>query len=115
MGKQANQRNKTKSLVRVRVEHVFGAQSNDMDGTPVRTIRLVRAKATIGIKNLACNIRQLASYAASIRSGHEKGGVQVWIEPSRHCVGQRASLVSRKKCHQRAIASKTAEMTSERQ
>jgi hypothetical protein len=39
--------------VRVRVEHVFGAQTNDMGGTLVRTIGLVRAKAKIGMKNLA--------------------------------------------------------------
>jgi hypothetical protein len=47
--------NRTKSSVRVRVEHVFGAQANDMGGTLVRTIGLVRAKARIGMKNLAYN------------------------------------------------------------
>jgi len=35
------------------VEHVFGAQTNDMGGTLVRTIGLARAKAKIGMKNLA--------------------------------------------------------------
>ena len=35
--------NKTRSSVRVRVEHVFGAQSNDMGGTLVRSVGLVRA------------------------------------------------------------------------
>ena len=52
---QAKGRNRTKStnsaFVRVRVEPVFGAQTNDMGGTLVRTIGLVRAKAKIGIKN----------------------------------------------------------------
>jgi len=56
---QAKGRNRTKSSVRVRVEHVFGAQANDMGGTLVRTIGLARAKARIGMKNLACNIRRL--------------------------------------------------------
>ena len=51
--------NKTRSKVRVRVEHVFGAQTNDMGGTLVRSIGLVRAKARIGLKNLAYNMRRL--------------------------------------------------------
>ncbi len=56
---QAKGSNRTKSTVRVRVEHVFGAQTNDMGGTLVRTIGLVRAKAKIGMKNLAYNMRRL--------------------------------------------------------
>jgi IS5 family transposase len=57
--KQAKGSNRTKSTVRVRVEHIFGAQTNDMGGTLVRTINLVRAKAKIGMKNLAYNMRRL--------------------------------------------------------
>ena len=45
--------NKTRSSVRVRVEHVFGARSNDMGGTLVRSVGLVRAKARVGLKDLA--------------------------------------------------------------
>src|SRR6056297_802241 len=56
---QANGSNRTKSSVRVRVEHVFGAQTNDMGGTLVRTIGMVRARAKIGMKNLAYNMRRL--------------------------------------------------------
>ena len=56
---QASKSNRTKSTVRVRVEHIFGAQANDMGGTLVRTIGLVRAKAKIGMKNLAYNMRRL--------------------------------------------------------
>jgi IS5 family transposase len=56
---QAKGSNRTKSSVRVRVEHIFGAQANDTGGTPVRTIGLMRAKAKIGRKNLAYNIRRL--------------------------------------------------------
>ena len=57
---QAKGSNRTKSTVRVRVEHIFGAQANDMGGTLVRTIGLVRAKAKIGMKNLTYNMRRLA-------------------------------------------------------
>ena len=56
---QARGSNRTKYSVRVRVEHVFGAQANDMGGTLVRTIGMVRAKAKIGMKNLAYNMRRL--------------------------------------------------------
>ena len=51
--------NRTRSSVRGRVEHVFGAQSNDMGGTLVRSVGLARAKARIGLKNLAYNMRRL--------------------------------------------------------
>lgn len=56
---QAKGSNRTKSSVRVRVEHVLGAQTNAMGGLLVRTIGMVRAKAKIGVKNLACNMRRL--------------------------------------------------------
>ena len=52
---QAKGSNRTKSPVCARVEHVFGAQANAMGGTLVRMIGMVRAKAKIGRKNLACN------------------------------------------------------------
>uniref|UniRef100_UPI0025E4C305 IS5 family transposase n=1 Tax=Sediminimonas sp. TaxID=2823379 RepID=UPI0025E4C305 len=57
--KQAKGSNRTKSRTRVRVEHVFGAQTNDMGGTLVRSIGLARAKARIGMKNLTYNMRRL--------------------------------------------------------
>ena len=60
---QAGRANRTKSasraIGRVRVEQVYGAQANDMGGTLVRTIGLVRAKAKTGMKNLAYNMRRL--------------------------------------------------------
>jgi len=59
LSSQAKGSNRTKSTVRVRVEHVFGAQAGDMGGTLVRTIGLVRAKAKIGLKTLASNMRRL--------------------------------------------------------
>ncbi len=61
---QAMKSNRTSS-VRVRVEHVFGAQANDMGGTLVRTIGLARARARIGMKNLAYNIRRLGNFPLS--------------------------------------------------
>ena len=59
LSEREKQGNKTRSSVRVRVEHVFGAQSNDMGGTLVRSVGLVRAKARVGLKNLAYNMRRL--------------------------------------------------------
>ena len=53
--------NTRKSRVRARVEHVFGAQENAPGGRLVRTIGLVRARAKIGLQNLAYNIRRLVS------------------------------------------------------
>jgi transposase, IS5 family len=51
--------NRRKSRVRVRVEHIFGAQENTPGGRIVRTIGIIRAKAKIGLQNLAYNIRRL--------------------------------------------------------
>ncbi len=51
--------NKTRSTVRAGVEHVFGAQSNDTGATLVRSIGLERARARIGLKNFAYNMRRL--------------------------------------------------------
>ncbi len=59
LSEREKQGNKTRSSVRVRVEHVFGAQSNDMGGTLLRSVGLARAKARIGLKNLAHNMRRL--------------------------------------------------------
>ena len=50
LSEREHQGNRTRSKVRARVEHVFGAQCNDMGGTMVRSIGLVRAKARIGLK-----------------------------------------------------------------
>ncbi len=59
LNKREEKGNKTRSTVRVRVEHIFGSQSNDMGGTLVRSIGIVRAKARIGLKNLAYNMRRM--------------------------------------------------------
>ena len=59
LSNREKQGNKARFSVRARVEHVCGAQSNDMDGTLVRSIGKVRATARIGLKNLAYNMRRL--------------------------------------------------------
>src|SRR5262249_50059950 len=51
--------NRQKSRVRARIEHVFGAQQNSPGGRLVRTIGIARAKAKIGLQNLAYNMRRL--------------------------------------------------------
>ena len=59
LSKREKQGNKTRSKVRARVEHVFGAQTNDMGGRLMRNIGIARAKARIGLKNLAYNTRRV--------------------------------------------------------
>ena len=54
---EAKGRRQIKSTVRVQIWHVFGVQANDMGGTLVRTIGMLRAKAKIGMKHLAYNMR----------------------------------------------------------
>ena len=49
--------NRQKSKIRVRVEHVFGAQAQ-MGGHLVRTIGMARARVKIAIMNLAYNMRR---------------------------------------------------------
>ena len=53
--------NHSKSQIRARIEHVFGAQQNAPGGRIVRTIGIVRARAKIGLQNLAYNIRRLVT------------------------------------------------------
>ncbi|MBT5472391.1 MAG: IS5 family transposase [Nitrospina sp.] len=50
--------NKKCSKVRARVEHVFGYQQNSLGGKLVRTVGIVRAKAKIGMMNLAYNMKR---------------------------------------------------------
>ncbi len=52
--------NREKSRTRSRVEHVFGAMTNDMGGICIRTIGCARARVQIGLMNLAYNIKRVA-------------------------------------------------------
>jgi hypothetical protein len=82
---QAKGNNRTKSKLRVRVEHVFGAQTNDMGGTLVRTIGIARAKAKIGMKNIAAS----SSCAGSTRAQRDyrvgrRADPTIWQEQTEH-------------------------------
>ncbi len=50
--------NKEKSKVRARVEHVFGAMTNEMGGLVVRVIGKIRATAKVGLMNLVYNLKR---------------------------------------------------------
>lgn len=60
------QGNHTRAKTRARVEHIFGVQSMRAGGNLViRTIGLVRARAKIGLRNLAYNLSRYARLAAA--------------------------------------------------
>ncbi len=61
--------NKEKSTIRVRVEHIFGFVENSMNGSFVRTIGFVRAKAKIGMMNLTYNICRCAQLKIAVSLG----------------------------------------------
>ena len=90
LSKAQENANRQKSRVRARIEHVFGAQQTSPGGRIVRTIGIMRAKAKIGLQNLAYNIRRLVSLermaAAKVefarstpqgRRAHKQGHVRV--------------------------------------
>ena len=53
---QQKERNREKSKIRVRVEHVFGFMTNSLRGISVRSIGKARADFNIGLLNLTYNI-----------------------------------------------------------
>ena len=61
LSKPQENANRKKSKIRARVEHVFGAQQTSPGGRIIRTIGIARAKAKIGLQNLAYNIRRLVT------------------------------------------------------
>jgi IS5 family transposase len=61
LSKAQENTNRKKSKIRARVEHMFGAQQNSPGGRIIRTIGIARAKAKIGLQNLAYNIRRLVT------------------------------------------------------
>jgi len=61
LSEAAQAANRTKSRIRSRIEHVFGAQQTAPGGRLVRTIGIVRARAKIGLANLVYNIRRLVT------------------------------------------------------
>lgn len=56
--------NHTRSKIRSRVEHIFGIQSQRAGNLLLRCIGIVRAKAKIGLRNLAYNIDRYAGFAS---------------------------------------------------
>lgn len=59
------QGNYTRSKIRSRIEHVFGIQAQRAGNLLLRTIGLVRAKAKIGLRNLAYNIDRYSTLATT--------------------------------------------------
>ena len=59
------QGNRTRAKVRARVEHVFGAQVMKAKTLVVRTIGIARARAKIGLRNLAYNIERFGMLMAA--------------------------------------------------
>lgn len=55
--------NHTRSKIRSRVEHIFGVQAQRAGRLIVRTIGLIRARAKIGLRNLAYNMDRYAGLA----------------------------------------------------
>jgi len=55
---EQNERNRGRSKIRARVEHIFGSQHHEQGGKFVRTIGLARAAVKIGLMNLVYNFRR---------------------------------------------------------
>lgn len=64
MPRRTSRANAAKSEVRSRVEHVFARQKGPM-GLVIRTIGLTRARVTIGLANLAYNMRRMVWLAGA--------------------------------------------------
>jgi IS5 family transposase len=58
---EQKENNKLKSKIRVRIEHIFGAQKMRMGNEILRTIGMIRAKFQIGMRNLVYNMSRLVS------------------------------------------------------
>lgn len=58
LSEEQEERNKGKSKIRAKVEHVFGQFVMSMGGKLVRSVGKTRAEANIGLKNLAYNFRR---------------------------------------------------------
>ena len=61
--KREKQGNKTRAKIRCRIEHVFGVMAIMAGSLIVRTIGIIRARAKIGLRNLAYNINRYALLA----------------------------------------------------
>jgi IS5 family transposase len=59
--------NKTRSRIRSRIEHIFGAQAQRAGNLLLRTIGITRARVKIGLRNLAYNIDRMGMLLATSR------------------------------------------------
>jgi IS5 family transposase len=57
--------NRTRSSIRSRIEHVFGVQAQKAGDLLLRTIGIARARAKIGLRNLAYNIDRMGMLLAA--------------------------------------------------
>ncbi len=53
---EQNARNKEKSKIRIRAEHVFGFMDKSMNRLIIRYVRITRATGIIGLINLTYNL-----------------------------------------------------------
>jgi transposase, IS5 family len=61
-------RNKSKSRIRARIEHIFGFMENSMKGMFIRCRNLVRAQAAIGLMNLTYNLFRVTQLKVKLRT-----------------------------------------------
>jgi len=66
--KTQQKKNRKKSKVRARVEHIFGFMTNSMNRMYIRCRNLIRAKATIGLMNITYNLFRLTQLKVSLKS-----------------------------------------------
>ena len=59
--------NKTRSRIRSRIEHIFGVQAQRAGNLLLRTIGIGRARAKIGLRNLAYNLDRMGMLLATSR------------------------------------------------
>ena len=57
--------NRTRSRIRSRIEHIFGVQAQRAGNLLLRTIGITRARAKIGLRNLAYNIDRMGMLLAA--------------------------------------------------
>jgi transposase, IS5 family len=59
-------RNRIKSKIRARVEHVFGFIENSMNGSRIRSIGIERARGIVGLMNLTYNLFRCLQLKAAV-------------------------------------------------
>jgi len=68
LSKRQQQRNKKKSKIRARVEHIFGFMTNTMNEMYLRYRNFVRNKAGIGLMNLTYNLFRLVQLKVELKN-----------------------------------------------